>query len=288
MLAFRHQLVREALDADTTAARRAYIHREAARVLHDRPRHDPMEVAWHAQRGGDSEAAASRVRRGGGDCHSIVMMSPRRRSCSIAPSRCNDTPTARLARAAGTHREVGQRPAPKPTPAALSNKAADAEALEVAAWVEYYRRDYQLAFSYAEEAFDRSTDDGAPSQLPGDDRAFPARPKATLGQADERLTAAVASAPPSVRGFARVWLSGLRMHQGRLDEAHELVEQALVEGAWLGHPFARHHGASCSGRSPSDSGAAFAEAFAATDVARDGGRCRPASSVSASRRRRTT
>src|SRR5260221_609229 len=37
---------------------------------------------------------------------------------------------------------------------------AGAEALEAAAWVEYYRRDYELAFEYAEEAVARSADDG--------------------------------------------------------------------------------------------------------------------------------
>ena len=58
-LAFRHELVREALVAETTAARRALVHREAARVLSDRNRHDPLQVAWHAQRGGDLDTAAA-------------------------------------------------------------------------------------------------------------------------------------------------------------------------------------------------------------------------------------
>ena len=92
-------------------------------------------------------------------------------------------------------------------------------------------------------------------------------PAGDLAEADERLTAAVVSAPPSVRGFARVWLSGLRMHQGRLDEAHELVEQALVEGAWLGHPFARHHGHLFRVLSLGQRGR-IVEALAATTMAR--------------------
>ena len=67
-LAFRHELVREALVAGTTAARRAYIHREAARVLCDRPRHDPLAVAWHAQAGWRLRCRRQRARRRGGDC----------------------------------------------------------------------------------------------------------------------------------------------------------------------------------------------------------------------------
>src|SRR5262249_14175265 len=127
----------------------------------------------------------------------------------------------------------------------------------------------RLAFSYAEEAFDRSADEGVrASCLAMTGRVLHA--EGALDQADERLTAAAASAPPAVRGFARVWLSGLRMHQGRLDEAHERVERALVDGTWLGHPFARHHGhmfrvlaLAQRGRIP--------EAFAATDVFWEGG-----------------
>jgi tetratricopeptide (TPR) repeat protein len=266
-LAFRHELVREALVADTTAARRAYIHREAARVLDDRPRHDPMEVAWHAERGGDFDAAATALVEAATiatDRHDAV-------SAEALLDRAialHDTPTARLARARVRIARWDGDGARADAQHAVEH-GGGAEALEVAAWVEYYRRDYRLAFSYAEEAFDRSTDAGVrASCLAMTGRVLHA--EGALDQADERLTTAAASAPAAVRGFARVWLSGLRMHQGRLDEAHELVERALVDGTWLGHPFARHHGHMFRTLALGQRGR-IPEAFAALDVFREVG-----------------
>jgi DNA-binding SARP family transcriptional activator len=55
---FRHELVREALAADVTEARRMIVHREAARALADRPAPESLEVAYHARQGGDIELAA--------------------------------------------------------------------------------------------------------------------------------------------------------------------------------------------------------------------------------------
>src|SRR4051794_11397887 len=60
--------------------------------------------------------------------------------------------------------------------------------------------------------------------------------------AEQRLEAAVRDAPVAVRGLAQAWLGGVRVHQGRLEEGQELLERALVERRWLGHPFALHHG----------------------------------------------
>ncbi|MDQ3897752.1 MAG: AAA family ATPase, partial [Actinomycetota bacterium] len=45
---FRHQLIREALEGATGAARRALVHQQAARALAGRPRPDPLAVAVHA------------------------------------------------------------------------------------------------------------------------------------------------------------------------------------------------------------------------------------------------
>lgn len=59
---FRHDLLRDALAADTPSARRAWLHREAATVLADRPRSDPLRVAHHARLGGDLPLAARALR----------------------------------------------------------------------------------------------------------------------------------------------------------------------------------------------------------------------------------
>ncbi len=55
---FTHALVREALASTVGAARTAFIHREAARVLSSRLRADPLSVARHARLGGDLVGAA--------------------------------------------------------------------------------------------------------------------------------------------------------------------------------------------------------------------------------------
>ena len=57
-LAFRHELVRLAIAAGASAARRAWLHRRAAEVLRSRPDAHPLELARHAREGGDRALAA--------------------------------------------------------------------------------------------------------------------------------------------------------------------------------------------------------------------------------------
>lgn len=236
-LTFRHDLVREALVAGTNAARRAFIHREAARVLRARPRHDPLDVALHAQNGGDVETAAAALLDAAGIASDRFDASEAERLLDLA-IHLADGPAVRVARArvriarwdlAGARADA---------------RAAGPAGLEVAAWAEYYGRDSELALRYADEAIERADDDAARSScLAMSGRILHARGE--LGLADDRLTRAVASAPPAVLGYARAWLAGLRNHQGNPLEAAELVERALVDGTWLGHPFAVHHGYFC-------------------------------------------
>lgn len=233
-LAFRHDLVREALVAGTNAARRAFIHREAARVLRSRPHHDPLDVAFHAQNGGDLEAAATALLEAAGIASDRFDASEAERLLDGAIELA-DSAAVRVARARvrlARWDVVGAR---------ADARAAGQAGLEVAAWAEYYGRDSELALRYADEAIDRADDDATrTSCLAVSGRILHARGDLTL--AEDRLTRAVASAPPAVRGYARVWLAGLRNHQGKPIEASELVERALVDGTWLGHPFAVHHG----------------------------------------------
>jgi tetratricopeptide (TPR) repeat protein len=238
-MAFRHELVREALVAGTTAARRALVHREAARVLHDRSRHDPLQVAWHAQRGGDLDTATDALV----DAAAVafdrydVVLAEQLLDQAVA---LTDRVAPHLARArvriarwdvAGAHAD---------TTRALE-LGSGAEALEVAAWVEYYRRDYDLAYRYAEEAVARSDDPGLrASCLAMSGRVLHAR--GDLHEAEPRLVEAVETAPAAVRGFAQVWMACFRAHQGRTEEASDLVDRAFAQRQWLGHPFAVHHG----------------------------------------------
>ncbi len=231
-LRFRHDLVREALVAEANAARRAYVHREAARVLRERPRADPLEVAFHAARGGDAEAAAAALVEAAG--MAAVRFDAREaerlldRAVELADGSAARVARARL-RIARWDLDGAREDA----------RAAAGAGLEVAAWVEYYARDYDRALLYADEAIERAgTEEERASCLAMSGRVLHAR--GDLADAEPRLARAVAAAPAGVRSFARVWLAGLRNHQGAPLEALDLVDRALVDGSWLGHPFALH------------------------------------------------
>jgi tetratricopeptide (TPR) repeat protein len=238
VLAFGHELVREALDAGTSAPRRAFVHREAARVLDDRPRTDPLKVAWHAQRGGDIDRASAALIR-------AAAIARDRYDAALADDllgqaiTLTDTVDARLVRAR-VRMSRWQLELAREDAARALELGAGARGLEVAAWVEYYARDYDLAFRYGEEAVARSDDAAVrASCLALTGRVLHA--KGELAGAEDRLVGAVDAAPPAVRGYAQTWLGALRTHQGRLEEATDLLDRAHSERRWLGHPFTVHH-----------------------------------------------
>ncbi len=236
---FRHELVREALVAGTAAARRAFIHREAARVLRGRPGHDPMEAAWHARAGGDIATAVSALVDAAGIAAARYDM-PLADDLLGQAVTLGDGVEARTARA---RIRIARRD--------LDGAEADAaralelgggpSTLELAGWAAYYRRDFRVALQRAEEAMARSADPALrASCLTLSGRILHASGR--IGAADERLSEAVAAAPPAMRGTAQVFLGSLRVHQGRVQDGGELVERALVDGAGIAHPFAVHHG----------------------------------------------
>jgi tetratricopeptide (TPR) repeat protein len=115
----------------------------------------------------------------------------------------------------------------------------DAPALEVAGWVAYYRRHYDDAQAYADEAAARATD-GA---LRVSALALGGRVRHGAGDlagAVEYLTTD-AEAPPSVRGMADVWLAQVRVHQGRPAEALAGLARPAVDPDSLAHPWAPLH-----------------------------------------------
>jgi DNA-binding SARP family transcriptional activator len=264
-LAFCHELVREALVAGMTAARRALVHREAARVLNERSRRDPLQVAWHAQRGGDLDMATAALvdaARVAADRHDVALAE----ELLGQAIHLSDNAEARLARARVRVARFDVAGARADTAAAL-DLGSGANALEVAAWVEYYGRDYDLAHRYAEEAIVRSADVGLrASCLAMSGRVLHA--SGALVEARPRLEEAVAVAPPPVRGYAQVWLAGLCTHEGRTTEASDLVDRAFADRKWLGHPFVVHHGHMFRTLALGQRGRVL-EALRANDAARD-------------------
>ena len=235
--AFRHELVREALEAATGAARRALVHQRAAKALAARPRPDPLAVALHARAGGDRAlgsswfvaAAASAARRFDLDAAEGHL---------AAALELGATAEAYTARARVRMSRV-----------ALAEAAADAEraislgggpaALEVAGWVAYYRRQYPEAGAFADEAATRATDDAVRVSA----LALAGRVRHGAGDlagAVERLTA-VGDGPPAVRGVAEVWLAQARLHQGRPVDALAALARPMTEPDALAHPWAPLH-----------------------------------------------
>ena len=88
------------------------------------------------------------------------------------------------------------------------------EELEIAGWVDYYRRRYEPARRFADEAVVRA----APaSPIHASALALAGRVRhgtGDTGGAEQRLVGAL-DGPPAVRGVAEVWLGQLRVHEGR-------------------------------------------------------------------------
>jgi len=235
--AFRHQLMREALEAATGAARRALVHQVAARALAGRPGADSLDVAVHARAGGDRAlasasfvaaalAAAARFDVDAAEHHleAALDMAPTAEAL-VARARIRMSRVAYDAAAADAERAI-----------ALGGGAA---ALEAAGWVAYYRRRYGEARAYADEAAARAGDDAVRVSA----LALAGRVRHGAGDlqgAVEHL-AAVRGGPPSVRGVADVWLGHALVHQGRPADALEALARPMVDPDSLAHPWAPLH-----------------------------------------------
>jgi DNA-binding SARP family transcriptional activator/tetratricopeptide (TPR) repeat protein len=264
-LAFVHELVREAIAADMTAARRAYTHRQVAHVLLARGRHDPIAVAFHARLGGELDIAA-------GALHDAAAIAVGRHDLEQADQLLSE---ALLLHASGRLHLARARV--RMARSLLDEAAEDAsaaieldpsaEAFELAGWIAYYQRDYGAAYHLADEALRRATDTG----LEASALALGGRVRHSHGElleADDFLQRAEARAPESVRGLANVWLGSLRVHQGRAGDALPALDRALLDVSHLGHPFAPIHARFAQAHAYGMLGA-LDRAFKSLDVLRD-------------------
>ncbi|HUP75105.1 MAG TPA: BTAD domain-containing putative transcriptional regulator [Acidimicrobiales bacterium] len=237
-LAFVHELVREAIAADMTAARRAHTHRQVARVLVARSRSDPIAVAFHARLGGELDIAARALDEAAAIAVGRHDLEQADQLLSDALLLCDTAPLhvarARVRMARSLHAEAADDVA-----AAIALHPS-AEAFELAGWIAYYRRDYEAAYRLADEALRRAGDAG----LEASALALGGRVRHSHGDlvaADDFLSRSERLAPESVRGLANVWLGCLRVHQGRSEEALPALESAVLDAGHLGHPFAPLH-----------------------------------------------
>jgi DNA-binding SARP family transcriptional activator len=238
-LRFTHELVREAAAAGAGAARRAFLHRRAAAVLAARDRHDPLAVAWHARRGGDTALAATELL-------AAARLAVQRSDLAAATRVLDEaealdaTAELHLVRADVLLRRGDLTGAQAAADAAIA-AGAGAAGYELAGWAAYYQRDHARALRLAALGASRAGDADARAAC----AALAGRIRHSRGElaaAQDELAGAVAAAPNGRDGMPRVWLAALRVHQGRPAEALDLTEQALVDPAGIRHPFAIGHG----------------------------------------------
>ncbi len=236
---FRHGAIREALQTTVGPARRALLHRHAARALDQRPHADPLAVAVHARLGGDDAIAA----RAFAEAAAVSL-----ERADLAGAEAQLRASLRAADAASAHEAlarvlmIAQRFAEADSEAALAvAMGAGPSALEVAGWVAYYGRHYDRARLYADEAAARAE---PASAVHASALALGGRIRHGTGDlrgAEERLTGAM-HGPAAVRSMAEVWLGQVRAHEGRPLEALALADRALIDPEHVAHPFAALHG----------------------------------------------
>ena len=235
-LAFRHELVRLAVAAGASAARRALLHRRAAEVLRARPDAHPLELARHAREGGDRPMAAA------GLGH----------AADVALSRLDLAGAERLLDEAIELQDGGrlrlQRSRVRMSRGDLDGADADAvaamatddtgEALELRAWAARNRHDLDGAIRLGRAAAGAATDPTirASSLIAV---AFGHRGNGDLREAEAVLGEAAGA--PAELGLP-AWTGVLRVHQGRPADGLATLEPMLGaearrggQGFWVEH-----------------------------------------------------
>jgi DNA-binding SARP family transcriptional activator/tetratricopeptide (TPR) repeat protein len=270
-IAFRHELVREALAASVSAPRRTLLHRSAADALLRRPSADPVEVAWHAVQGGVPEQAAGALRRAAMIAYHRFELDEAVALLDRAVALLDDADT-RLARAtvhlARRRLDLARHDADR----ALALRP-DAASLELVGWIAYHRRDHELARACADEGAARA----AAPELRASLLVLGGRHRHTRGElreAQANLEEAVRLGSDVTRALASVWLASLRAHTGRPAEAIALAARGSIDVARAEYPFAVPHAYVARAIALGHAGR-IAEALAALDdmdaeVAREG------------------
>ncbi len=258
-LAFRHELVREALAASATAGRAALLHRQVGRVLAARQDTDPMIVAQHARLGGDLELAATALRE-------ASARAAERFDHAAAEALLDDAlslhaePETWLARARVRTRrgryDAALRDVERAAPAGPAG-------LEVGAWASYFGRRFAQAAQFAADGALAAADAATRARcLAVGGRTWHAA--GDLAQAELLLGEAMSLAQGADRVTAAAWLGVLRSHQSRVAEALALLRPAARGQIGVEHTSATLHALLFTGHAEalSGNGAAALSAFA--------------------------
>jgi DNA-binding SARP family transcriptional activator/tetratricopeptide (TPR) repeat protein len=218
---FRHSLVREAMALDVSAARRAWLHRAAARVLDARrPAVDPAEIVHHARLGGEDHLAARALVRTADLAMNRFAYAEARRLLDEAIE-LHDDADARLLRGR-VHIVASDFEAATVDANRAIELGAGPAGFELAAWAGYYRRDLPQAEANAFEGARRSDDPLVrASCLTVAGRVI--HGEGQLHEADAQLSEAIALGGHGSPAVARIWLASLRIHQSHDAEGLELA-----------------------------------------------------------------
>jgi tetratricopeptide (TPR) repeat protein len=238
-LEFAHELFRDAVAVSVSPIRRRLLHRQAATVLAARTHRDPLAIAWHARRGDAPELASTElvaaarlaVRRSDLDAADALLAE----ALELDPSAQVRLALAELALRRGELTRAAQ------AAAAAVEAGSGADGYELAGWIAYYQRRPAAALRFAERGAATATDAATRARC----TALVGRIRHSLGElaaAEAALIDSLHRASPEVDGMPRVWLAGLRAHQGRPDDALAIAEAALVDPLAIQHPFAVGHG----------------------------------------------
>ena len=236
--AFRHQLVQDALRAETGASRRSLLHRQAARALHARGgRADALVVAHHALAGGDYPLAATALAQAGDAAATRFDHDEALRHLTAAIE-LDDSPALRVRRARAALAAGRFAEAATDAQAALAARP-EAEALEVAAIAAYLLRDLQRCRHLAEQGAQLATDPAVAAScyaLAG--RA--AHVTGDLAGAGALFTRAQDLGAPTTHALIGIWRSPLLVDQGQPQLAlRTLADPMLVRVER--HPFMLPH-----------------------------------------------
>jgi DNA-binding SARP family transcriptional activator len=219
---FAHALVREALLASVGAARSAYIHRQAARVLGARTDADPLAAARHARLGGELARASSMLVAAAKVAVRRFDQQEAMRLLDEAVA-LDDTADARLERARVGSMLARYERASEDIDVARS-LGAGPEVLEVAAWSAHFQRQFDRALTFADQGV-REGEDGDLRTSCLALGGWVSLASGDLEGAQLRLEGAPGDAPEASGRMAEAWLAWLRMNQGRPAETLRLVRQ---------------------------------------------------------------